>query len=217
MAAIEKACNITFDFTRIGGSVVALKPCTKGGDDLYRKQANNFSFEEADSGCLAATGPGTRDKLNYTFSEWIVDEDQHRKLMSGKALFQKSLARANEDFDNNLCFELFDEMLTTHDCYPPQYAYVAGSLGTPYTTDAGVEMVEYCPMFRVTFETLPDPVPFWDGTGECKYCVTFSIRECEPLLSKDALGATTGTYSTVNSINADYDTSVSGPFLIASP
>lgn len=216
--AVPKTCELIFDFTAMGGSSVALIPHVRGSlDDIYRTHRNDYDFEQAISGCLALVGPANRDTFSYSVVDWIISEQQYLDLMAASALWQKGAARNNPEFDNTTCFLLHDSMLSIVDCYPPQWAYVAGTLGTPFTTDAGLEMVEYCPLLSVTFETLPNPEPYSDGSGECQYLVSFSVRECKPLESKDALGATAGSYSTINAIDAGYDTAVSGPFTIAVP
>lgn len=189
----------------MGGSEITIKPYMKGQQDFYRNNNNAYSLRQTIEGCTSVTGPQGRDKFSYSVVDWVVDEAQRQAIMGAKALFQKSASRKNEAFANKLDFLIYDNTLIETECTPPKYAYAPGTLGTPYTTDAGVEMIDYCPAFLVTFETLPEIRPTKGPFPGCNYCVSFTLQETEFFFAGDQQTPPTVNASNFQTVPEDVD------------
>jgi hypothetical protein len=174
------ARQLSFDFTPIGGSKVAVRPMGRKGSTIN----DHPTFEpltEPEStayGQVAVFGPLHQNKAIYEIN-WLFTEEQRGVIEKGFVLFE---ARGIQGLDPQFIVE--DELVLVANTYPASRSYVPGSL----IVDASgtVPTSRLFARRKALFASQPTITSRYAGSSGCMYELSFTIVEGELLTAVSA-------------------------------
>jgi hypothetical protein len=201
----------TFNFAGVGGGVISVPFRYRGSrPQVERVPQSTSEYERTSLGFIGIKGTIHTGTYDFPMSGWLFTQDEIDVIMSGFVLCNRG--RRLLDSKDQFQFLLEDEFEELGDSYPPERAYVPGSLRVINEGISTISAIK--PICKVVFKSEPTWRCVGDSADGDLYEINLVLEEGDIYLASQQLTPPTTTFSLSGTLSANTNTS-GGPVQFA--